>query len=73
LIDEKDNKKIEKAILDYVGVLGFGKAGYMKVKSLGGRVVGSVVRSEVEKVRAGLGLVGVGILKVSGTLKGLGK
>ncbi len=73
LIDEKDNLKIEKAILDYLGVLGFAKASYVKVKFFDGKIIGSVLRGELENVRAGLGLAGISILRVSGTLKGLGK
>ena len=73
LITEKDNKKIEGAILEYIGVLGFAKSGYMKVKSSKTNTVASVVRSSVNDVRAALSMVGIRIEKVSGTLKGLGK
>ncbi len=73
LIDEKDNKKIEGALLDYLGILGFAKAAYMKVKSVNGKTIGAVLRKELENVRAGLGLAGISVLKVSGTLKGLSK
>jgi len=67
------NEDIEKAILDYIGVLGFGKAGYMKVKSVGGKTVSSVVRGSLNDVVAGLGFAGISVGRVSGTLKGLGK
>ena len=73
LIDCNDNEKIEKAILDYVGVLGMAKAAYVKVKSVDGKTIGSVLRGELEDVRAGLGLAGISVEKVSGTLKGLGR
>lgn len=68
-----ENAEIEKAILDYIGVLGFGKAGYMKVKSIGGKTVGSVVRGSLNDVCAALAMGKIKIEKVSGTLKGLGK
>jgi len=73
LINEKNNEKIEKAILDYVGILGFAKAGYINVKSVDGKIIGSVVRGSLNEVVAGLGFVGISVGKVSGTLKGLGK
>ncbi len=73
LINEKNNEKIEKAILDYVGILGFAKSGYMKVKSAGDKTIGAVVRESLNEVVAGLGFVGISVGRVSGTLKGLGK
>ena len=72
LINEGDNEKIEKAILEYVGVLGFGKSAYMFVKKFRGKVVGSCLRESLNDVRASLGFVGIKIEKVSGTIKGLG-
>ncbi len=72
LIDCNDNNKIEKAILDYVGVLGMAKAAYVKVKCVDGKTIGGVLRTELEKVRASLGFAGIKVEKVSGTLKGLG-
>ena len=72
LVSGGGNEKIEKAILDYVGVLGFAKSAYMFVKKAKGRVVGSCLRQELNNVRAGLGFRGMKIDKVSGTLKGLG-
>ena len=71
------NARVEKAILDYVGVLGFAKAAYMQVeggrlKVEGGLIVGSCLVKSLEDVRAALAFVGIRIEKVSGTLKGLG-
>ena len=57
---------VEKAILDYIGILGFSKAGVMWV----GNVL-AVNRQEVDKVKAGLLVVGIKVKRVSGTLKGL--
>jgi len=65
------NDKIEKAILDYLGVLGFAKSAYMKVKSLKGNMIGSVRRESLNDVRAALTMAGLKVIKVSGTIKGL--
>ena len=67
------NAKVEAAILEYVGVLGFGKSAYMYVKKSGTKSVGSCLVKSLEDVRASLAFAGIRIEKVSGTLKGLGK
>ena len=66
------NTKVEAAILEYVGVLGFAKSAYMYVKKSGTKVVGSCLVKSLDDVRAALAFDGVKIEKVSGTLKGLG-
>ena len=71
LINEADNDKIEKAILDYIGILGFAKSAYIKVKSEGSKTICAVRREELEKVKASLALAGLHVLRVSGTIKGL--
>ena len=73
VICESSNDKIEKVLLEYLGVLGFAKAGYIFVKKKGDKVIGSCVREELERVKAGLGMDKIKIEKVSGTLKGLSK
>jgi len=73
LIQERDNEKIEKAILDYIGILGFAKSAYIKVLSENNQTISAVRREELEKVKAALALAGINITKISGTLKGLGK
>ncbi|MCK5449579.1 hypothetical protein KAI32_01820 [Candidatus Pacearchaeota archaeon] len=67
------NEKVEAAILEYVGVLGFAEAVYMRIqtKDFPGRLVGSCLVKSLENVRAALALAGIGVEKVSGTLKGL--
>ncbi|NPE26978.1 hypothetical protein HNV12_03165 [Methanococcoides sp. SA1] len=73
------NKKVEDAILEYIGVLGFARSAYMKVDvsrdkkwKLGkGYMIGSCLVKSLDDVRAALGFVGIEIEKVSGTLKGL--
>lgn len=65
--------KVEAAILEYIGVLGFAKSAYMKVttKDYPGKMVGSCLVKSLEDVRASLALSGIKIEKVSGTLKAL--
>ena len=74
------NEKVEAAILEYVGVLGFAEAAYVEVRELRsqnlelrtkGFIIGSCLVKSLERVRAALALAGIGIEKVSGTLKGL--
>lgn len=81
------NAKVEAAILEYIGVLGFAKSAYMEVKEnrrkelrtqnseLGKRkqgfIIGSCLVKSLEDVRAALALAGIKVEKVSGTLKGL--
>jgi len=65
------NAKVEKAILEYIGVLGLGKSAYMFVKKVGVKSVGSCLVKSLEDVRAALAFEGIKIERVSGTLKGL--
>lgn len=68
-----NNAKVEAAILEYVGVLGFAKSAYMKVssKDFKGKTIGSCLVKSLNDVRAALAFAGIRIEKVSGTLKGL--
>ena len=67
------NEKVEKAILEYIGVLGFAKSAYMKVNSgdFQNKTVGSCLVKSLNDIRASLAFAGIRIEKVSGTLKGL--
>jgi len=71
---DASNEKVEAAILEYIGVLGFAKAAYMKVvvPEIKGKTVGSCLVKSLEDVRASLAFKGIRIEKVSGTLRGLG-
>ena len=71
LMNSEDKEKIEKAILDYIGVLGFAKSAFMFVENPEKKLIGSCVREKLEDVRASLAWKGVKIQKVSGTVKGL--
>ncbi len=66
-------KNIEKAILEFVGILGFSKAGLSWIKSNKDGAIISVNREAVDSVRASLAIYPekMTVEKVSGTLKGL--
>ena len=68
-------ENIEKAILEFVGVLGMSKAGLSFIRSGKDSAVISVNREAVNSVRASLVVwpEEMRVVKVSGTLKGLGK
>jgi len=67
LLVDAGKEEVEKAILDYIGILGWGKSAPVFV----GKIL-AVNRKEVDEVKAGLLLAGIKVKKVSGTLKGLG-
>ncbi len=66
---------IEKAILDFVGVLGMSKTGLGWIKSGKDSVIISVNREMLDSVRASLCVwhEKMSVEKVSGTLRGLGR
>jgi len=68
-------ENVEKAILDFVGVLGMSKTGLSWIKSGKDSAIICVNRGAVDSVRASLCTYPekMEVLKVSGTLKGLGK
>lgn len=68
-------KNIEKAILDFVGILGMSKVGLNWIKSERNSVIVSVNRKIVDSVRASICVFPekMEVVKVSGTLKGLGR
>ena len=76
MLIEGKKEDIEKAILDYIGILGWASAGvvWVDVKGQQEKNVMSVERAEVMNVRAAFEAAGakIKVLKVSGTLKGLG-
>lgn len=71
LLLEGKKSDIEKAILDYIGVLGWAKASPVFLKSK--KQILSVNRKELSNIRASFEISDskIKILKVSGTLKGL--
>ncbi len=68
-------ESIEEAILAYIGILGWAKAAPVIAPTKEGKVILVVNRSEITNVRAALGLSAdeIIVLRVSGTLKGLGE
>jgi RNase P/RNase MRP subunit POP5 len=66
-------KNIEKAILDFIGVLGFSKVGLEFIKSDKDSAIISINREMVDSVRASLCIFPkkMEVKMVSGTLKGL--
>jgi RNase P/RNase MRP subunit POP5 len=76
LVRGKDLKEnIEKAILDFIGVLGMSKVGLGWIQTKKDATVISVNRDMLDSVRAGLCVwpEKISVEKVSGTLKGLGR
>ena len=71
---DSEKEKIEKVILDYIGVLGFAKTKPVFVNEKGKTIL-AVERKSLNDVRAAFELCkeDIKILRVSGTLKGLEK
>ena len=73
LIEGKDatKEKIEKAILDYIGILGFAKASPQIIKKTGNKLVLAINRGSLNEVRASvlMSRKKLKIIKVSGSLK----
>lgn len=67
LIENINKEKVEKAILDYVGILGYGKAAPIWV----GDILG-VRRESLNEIKAAFELAGIKIKRISGTIKNLG-
>lgn len=70
-------ENVEKAILDFIGILGMSKAGLEFVRKDVGKdkAVIAVNRESVDHIRASFAVfpAKIDVLRVSGTLKGLGK
>jgi RNase P/RNase MRP subunit POP5 len=75
LIESSDRDNIEKVILDYIGILGWARASPYFVKSSGNEIILGVTRESLNEVRAAFEISKekIKILRVSGTLKGLGQ
>ncbi len=78
LVKGKDLKKnIEKSILEFTGILGLSKTGlsFIKSDSKNNSAVICINRESVDNVKASFVVFPekIEVLKVSGTLKGLGK
>ena len=76
LIKGDDLKKnVEKSILDFIGILGMSKVGLIWIKSGKNSAVISVSRDSLNHVRASFAVwpEKIDVVKVSGSIKGLGK
>ncbi|MCW8966138.1 MAG: Rpp14/Pop5 family protein [Candidatus Pacearchaeota archaeon] len=74
LVKGKNIKQnVEKAILEFIGVLGMSKVGLSFIESKNNSVIICINREMVDKVRASLCVFPerIEVAKVSGTLKGL--
>lgn len=71
LVNSTDREKIERVILDYVGILGFAKSAFIFVENDEKKIICSCLRGELENVRASLAFAKIKIQKVSGTISGL--
>jgi len=68
---KKNTKEIiEKAILKYLGVLGYAKSGAIFVKKEKNLIL-AVNRKMLDEVKSALALSNISVKKVSGTIKGL--
>jgi len=68
-------EEVEKAILDYIGILGWAKAAPRFLKTNGKKIILAINRSEINNIRGAFALCAdkTEVLRVSGTLKGLDK
>ena|SRR3989344_2719113 len=75
LLIKGSRRSIENAILEFIGVLGWAEASPVFVKEIADETVLAVNREALIKVKAALAVAkdSLKILRVSGTLKGLGK
>ncbi|MBI2631531.1 hypothetical protein HYW75_00830 [Candidatus Pacearchaeota archaeon] len=73
LLDAESKESVEKAILDYIGILGWAKAAPFFVEEKGRNIILAIDRGSVNEVRGAFELSQhkINVKKVSGTLKGL--
>lgn len=70
LVDSDNKKKIEKALLDYLGIRGFSRLGLVFL-NINNKQVLAINREKLYDARAALCLAGIRTLRVFGTLKKL--
>lgn len=75
LLEVNSKEEIEKAILDYIGVLGWAKSSPFFITTKENKIILAVDRKEINHVRTALELSqsNIKIKRVSGTIKGLRK
>ncbi len=68
--EEKEFKdRIDKAILDFIGVLGYSEAGPLYIEIRKDYAVVSIITKYVDRVKASLSFYGLRCVGVSGTIK----
>lgn len=74
LLEAKSKSEVEKAILDYIGILGWAKASPLFVQD-SDKLILAIERKSLTNIRAAFELSPekIKVLRVSGTLKGLEK
>ncbi|MFC1686251.1 ribonuclease P protein component 2 [Nanoarchaeota archaeon] len=70
LLINAPQKKVEKAILNFIGILGWSKAGPQFIKA-NSHLILSVERKSLDDTRTALELAGINVLGVSGTINKL--
>lgn len=75
VIGKNLKENVEKAILDFIGILGMSKAGLEWIKFSESSAIIAINRKSVEHVRASFAVCPekIEVKRVSGTLKGLRK
>ena len=71
LIENVNKEDIDKAILDYVGILGYAKTSPQIIKKDKGKLILAINRKEFDKIRAAFLFYDIKIKKVSGSLRKL--
>lgn len=75
LLSGKDvnKKEVEDAILKFIGILGYAKASPSIVKTIGSKIVLSINRAEIDKIKSSFLLSGkdIRVEKVSGMINKL--
>ncbi len=74
LLSAQNKDQVEKVILDYVGILGWAKAKPFFVLQKG-KIILAIDRAAINDIRASFEISkeNIKVIRVSGTLKGLGK
>ena len=73
--EDADKDKIDNVILEFIGVLGYAEASPLVINQEKNQVVLAVNTKSLNKIRASfiMGNKDLKIVRVSGTIKGLGK
>ncbi len=75
LIKASSKEDVSKAILDYIGILGWARASPLFVKNSSNEIILAIDKKEINNIRAALEIFPgkIRVVSVSGTLKGLNK